>query len=259
MESIDRIIEFIAGRDPKFPSQIRGAAADEVARLEAAVCRALPAVYRRFLERMGHSMGWLEIGNGQFQIEAQIRYHEQAVLQDPPDYLMIGRCSGDACYDYYLWETRLAEDGETIRRVVSFPPPPSQNFEAFARTRIRRIAGSLPQLLGDAALSTFCNHRLTYHRQVEGIGPDGTPRLPGLDELLRRHGLPPIWFSNDWRRSYERADLLVTALESPATGRLIVDVRAENQPGLDAIYPEVRDYVKSSSPASRLDTPRLQG
>jgi hypothetical protein len=251
INSIDRIIDFIAHRDPKFPEQIRGASRDEIARLEQSVSNVAPPVYRRFLERMGHSMAWVEIGNGYFDIATLIRYHEYEVLNDPPGYLLFGRGGGDPRYDYYLWETTIGGDNETVHRVVSFPPPPIQNFEAFARHRTRYIAGSLPQLIGDAALSVFCNHRLTYHRQVEEVGSQAVPRLRGLDDLMRQYEAPPLWFSNDWHRTYERPDLLVTAMESPATARLIVDMRAATQAVFDAVYPRIRDYVRAGRAAAR--------
>jgi hypothetical protein len=248
-ESIDRIVEFIAERDPRFPALIRGAAPEEIAQLEAAACRTLPAVYRRFLERMGRNLAWLQIGNGSFDVDSVIRYYEYNVLPDPLGHLLFGRGGGDPRYDYYLWDWEPPGSGATIQRVVSFPPPPSEDVEAFLRRYMRPIAGTLPQLLGSAALATFCHHRLTLLRQVEEEGSLERPRLVGLDNVLRAHDVVPLWFSNDWQRTYERNDLLVTAMESPRNGRLMVNIRAASQSTLDSVYPNIRDYVRSSQGA----------
>lgn len=241
---IDGVVDFIRARDEKFAQQIQGASDAEIARLEAASGRTLPVVYRRFLERMGHGMGWLQIGAAAFEIDSMLRYWESDPLPDPPHYTMIGRGSGDPIYDYYLWETTNAA-GALVHRLVSFTPPPiGEAFAAFARDRIRPIAGSLEQQLANAALSVFCHHRLPRHRQVEARGHLNQPRLAGLDAVLAPFHLHPLWFSDDWQRFYETPDCLVTALESPATGRLIVDVWTAGEVRFQQVYGPVREYVK---------------
>jgi hypothetical protein len=172
-----------------------------------------------------------------------IKYFEFAVLPDPAGCFLIGRADEDPYYDIYLWQ----DSPETLR-VVSFPPPPTRNFEQFANANLRRIAGSLPQMLGDAALATFRNHQLPSHRQVEsGAAAGAQTRLPQLDALLASRGIPPLWYSNDWMRTYESPDAVVNAYQSPASGRLIVDVRAATQSAFDGLFPTVRDFVKSQA------------
>ncbi len=240
---IDRLVDFIAERDPPFARQIEGATAEEIARLEAAVGRPLPSVYRRFLERMGRRADWLKMGEARFDIAALIKYYEFATLPDPPGYLVIGRASGDPYYDVYLWQ-----QSPTDLRVVSFPPPPPHNFEAFLRKNIRRVAGSLPQMLGDLALAMFRNHELPYHRQVEGAAALAVkPRLPQLDALLAAQGIAPLWYSNDWMRTYESPDAIVTAYESPGTGRLIIDLRAGTQTAFNRLLAPLQGLVKAAS------------
>jgi hypothetical protein len=117
-------------------------------------------------------------------------------------------------------------------------------FAAFARDRIRPIAGSLEQQLGSAALAVFCHHRLPRHRQVEAKGDPSKARLPGLDAVLAADDLPPLWFSDDWQRFYETPDCLVSAMETPDTGRLIVDVWAADETRFQQVYGPVRTYVK---------------
>ena len=241
--AIDRLVDFIAARDPRFPQQIEGASAAEIERLEAAVERPLPAVYRRFLERMGRSAGWLKLGDARFDVASLIKYYEFATLPDPLGYLIIGRANGDPYYDVYLWQ----ESAEDLR-VVSFPPPPPHNFEAFLRKNLRRIAGSLPQMLGDTALAMFRNHELAYHRQVEGVAPGlAKPRLLQLDALLAPHGIAPLWYSNDWMRSYESREAVITAFESPSSRRLIVDLRAARQDVFNRLLTPLQGLVKAAT------------
>ncbi|HEY2015922.1 MAG TPA: hypothetical protein VGH38_20605 [Bryobacteraceae bacterium] len=237
---IDEVIEFIGARDPEFVKQIRGASSVDLDRLERAMKKPLLDIERQFLERMGRGSSWLKLGNAQFDVDSLIRYYEYYGNTDPDRHWLIGRSQADPNYDFYLWEEN---DGNV--RVVSFPPAPKENFAAFVAKHRLRVAGSLPQLIGDKALTTFCHHRMPHHRQVEDL--DGKPqsRLDQFDALLRGLGAPPLWFSNDWMRSYESPEALVNAYEVPGKFRLIVDVRAATQKEFDRIYPEVRALVKA--------------
>jgi hypothetical protein len=199
----------------------------------------LPGVYRQFLARMGCGANWLKFAAARFDIEALIRYHEFAVLPDPPGFLLIGRASDDPCYDVYLWQ----DSPETLR-VVSFPPPPVRNTERFFRETMWRIAGSLPQLLGDAAVAMFRHHQLGFHKQVESaIGPGQAARIGQVDAAMAELGVAPLWYANDWARSYEAPGVLVNAHERLGSGRLIVDVRAHSQERFNEVFAPLRAVV----------------
>jgi hypothetical protein len=244
-EHIDRLVDFIAERDPAFPRHIAGASSEQIARLEAALARPLPAVYRQFLTRMGGGSDWLTFAAARFDIDSLIRYHEFAALPDPPGFLLIGRASDDPCYDVYLWQ-----ESPDALRVVSFPPPPVRNTERFFRDTMWRMAGSLPQLLGDAALATFVNHKLGVHKQVESvIGPGREARIGQIDAALAALELAPLWYANDWDRSYEAPGLLVTARERLGPGRLIVDVRAQSRQRCDDVVARLQAAVGGQASA----------
>jgi hypothetical protein len=242
---IAEVIEFIAARDPEFVNQIRGASADDLDRLERAMRRPLIEVHRQYLERMGHGSSWLKLGAAQFDVDSLIRYHEHYGTPDPDRHCMIGRTRQDPYYDIYLW-SESGSEREDCHRVVSFPPPPGSGFEAFAAKHRVQIAGSLPQLIGDRAIAMFRNHKMPEHRQVEDLVGKPAARLDQLDALLLRFGISPLWYSNDWNRTYESADLLVNAFEVPGRFRLIVDVRAATQEEMDRVFPEVRRLVKAN-------------
>jgi len=240
ISAIDEVIGFFSARDPEFVKQIRGASSVDLDRLERAMNKPLLDIQRQFLERMGRGSSWLRLGDAQFDVDSLIRYYEYYGNIDPDCHWLIGRSQADPNYDFYLW----AENGGNVR-VVSFPPPPRENFAAFAAKHRLRVAGSLPQLIGDKALKMFWYHHMPHHRQVEDL--DGKPqsRLDQCDALLRDLGMPSLWFSNDWMRRYESPDALVKVYEVPGEFRLIVDVRAATQQEFDRIYPEVRAFVKA--------------
>ncbi len=58
---MEQLIRYVAQFDPQFPQRIRGASAQEIARLEQLVGFPLPPTYRAFLEAMGQDMGGLEL------------------------------------------------------------------------------------------------------------------------------------------------------------------------------------------------------
>lgn len=236
---MDAIVDFIAREDPKFPGAIRGATAPEIERLERAVERPLPAAYRDFLLRMGRSTDWLQLGAARFDIESLIRYHEWDVLGDPPGHLLIGRCNDDPHYNFYLWETASGQS-----RIVSFPPPPVDGFEQWALTKSRRIAGSLAQWIGDAALQVLRDYKMPHHARIGGDSATGESRILGLDTVAAEFGLKPLWFSNAWARTYAGPGLMASALETESM-RLIVDVRAETRKAFDACFPGIAAYVKA--------------
>ena len=240
---IDQLINFVAERDAPFPDRIKGAGLAEIARLEAAVGRPLPAIYRQFLERMGRSTDWLRFAAARFDIDTMIRYHEFALLPDPPGFLLIGRAQSDPFYDVYLWQ-----DTPQTLRVVSFPPPPPHDTERFFRDTMWRMAGSLPQMLGDAAGAVFANHRLVCQQQIESAAQPGRPpRLGQVDAVLAAQGIAPLWYANDWMRTYEAPGLRVNALEDLAGGRLIIDVRAAERGQFDRLLVPLRDVVKGAA------------
>jgi len=245
MTLIDHIIEFIENRDPQFASRIRGASESEIMALEEAGGFHFSPTYRRFLERMGRDMGGLHIGPADFSISAMMKYRKWMPAKDPATFRMIGRATGEPPYDYYLWETQDAKN-EPVERLVSFTA--IQADAPNLQNDMRLVAGSLPQQIGNAALSEYGYSRWQFRRQVEMRGDIKMPRLIGLDEVLKPLELFPYGFSDEWQRFYEREGCIVSALESAQTGRLIVDVYAKTHEKLDAVYPAVRQYVKRIQP-----------
>lgn len=222
-------IKFIGVRDAEFGKQIRGASEEDIDRLERAAGKPLLPIHRHYLERLGRSSSWLKLGAAHFDVDSLIRFHEYYGEPDPEDHWLIGRASGDPGYNCYLW----VENPDRVR-VVSFPPDGN----------LLRIAGSLEQLICDRALAVFCDQKMPHHRQTEDLAGRQESRVDHLDALLARMGLSPHWFSNDWFRTYESHDALVSAYEVPDRHRLIVDVRATTRDELNRVFSDVRAFVK---------------
>src|SRR5262249_26090758 len=98
-DDLDRVIDFIAERDPDFPAQIKGAASGELDRLERAMGRPLLPAHRRFLERMGRFASWLRLDVGRFDVDSLIRYYEYYGPRNPEGHVLIGRAEGESEYD----------------------------------------------------------------------------------------------------------------------------------------------------------------
>jgi len=231
-DAIDRIIDFIAERDPAFPAHIKGAAPEEMDRLERAMRKPIEEEYRRFLERMGRSSSWLKLGAGRFDIDSVTRFYEYYGDRCPEGHLLIGRGEGEPRYDFYL-----QSDRENEHRVVSFEVP-------YAPERVIRTAGSLPQWIGDKALQVLRRKSMPHQHKISD--PDGKPasRLDGFDELMARLGGPALWYSNDWMRTYETKDAVVSVFEVPGEHRIIASLSAATDEELNRIFPPIRRFVQ---------------
>lgn len=232
---IDRIVQFIAERDPAFPAHIQGAAAEEIERLEQAMGKPIDEGYRRFLERMGRGSSWLKLGAGRFDIDSVTRFYEHYGDQRCPEgHELIGRGEGDPRYDFYL-----QSDGEDEQRVISYEVP-------YAPERVIRTAGSLPQWIGDRALQVLRRKGMAYQKKISD--PDGrqASRLMEFDELMARLGGPALWYSNDWMRTYETRDAVVAVFEVPGEYRMIASLSAETEAEMNRIFPEVRGFVRGT-------------
>ena len=206
---VDRIIEEIAQRDPRFPRQIRGASEDEIAALERDAGGVAPPDHRDFLRRMGHSSDWLVPEAGDFTIDALSTYYDSGLPPPPPGHWMIACGIGDAPADIHL-----RDEGQGVWRVVSFPPAPRRNFAAFARTHLRPVSGSLPQLLAVAAFRQLRLPALPWRAVLEGQGLNQR-YLSRLEPVFVAEGLHPTWYSDDWRRTYDDTDLIAIVAELP--------------------------------------------
>ncbi len=123
---MEDLIRYVAQFDPQFPQRIRGASAQEIARLEQLVGFPLPLTYRAFLAAMGHDVGGLDLApDGISRISDIIEYYQcwvtTGLVELPPDSILI--CSAPIpAYDLVLQscngaaEPRVCdvEDGEMV-------------------------------------------------------------------------------------------------------------------------------------------------
>jgi hypothetical protein len=115
---INEFLEFVAAYDRQFPSVIRGASADSIARLQSLVRTPLPGGYREFLSRMGENDGDLRIAFlGTTNVRRIIEYYAEVGRgeSDPPpaNCILIGTgdiSAGDVCL-----ETRNVGEARVVR------------------------------------------------------------------------------------------------------------------------------------------------
>jgi hypothetical protein len=93
-KTMERLVHYIAGFVPEFPSRIRGTTEEELEELEELIKRPLPKIYREFLLRMGHDHGGLALlGMAKTEYGAILKRYERAFVRDlplPANALLIG-------------------------------------------------------------------------------------------------------------------------------------------------------------------------
>ncbi|EHR69959.1 hypothetical protein BurJ1DRAFT_1086 [Burkholderiales bacterium JOSHI_001] len=207
---IDEALRYIGAFEPEFAQRVVGAAASEIDALQAAAGGApLPALYRQFLQRLGHGLVLDGLQAANYDVQAVLARYRFG-YQPPPKFWMLGRVSGDPYFDVYVF----SPDGLQTR-VLAFPPPPSTNSAGeFVRQHAQFLAGNLAQFLADAA---FRRHRLAgfSSQQVLSSRQPGAKRLSHCDAALAPLGLKPLWFSDDWQRFYDAPEGVAMATEYP--------------------------------------------
>jgi hypothetical protein len=153
------LIDLALRYDPTYAGKIRGAGAEEIARLERLAGTTLPPAYRSFLSVMGRSMGDVGVATVSFSIDSILPYYE-----DPAEsgawvgrYLLFGEHLQDPYHHSFL-DLETVRDGDC--RVVSFdgtlespPEEPLQQAESLH-------AFLLPLFFSCKALGRF-EHRAT--------------------------------------------------------------------------------------------------
>ena len=77
MTGFDRVVQYVSGYDPDFPTSIRGASEAEIAELESLIGGPLPDSYRGFLLAMGRDMDWVRVDRFGFGIDIVLRYYRR--------------------------------------------------------------------------------------------------------------------------------------------------------------------------------------
>lgn len=185
MSEIDRAIEYVAGLDPAFPRAIKGGTPQEVAQLESLISQPLPALYKEFLLRLGHSMDWISIQQADFSIGAVTGFYRTPKWTVPPRFQLIALPTLDSAYALYL----------AGGRVVSFPEP--YEGEDVEMSSILPVAGSLHEMIGTRAFRQWHMNKLPHGFRVyqDLPSPDGPEAAA---RVLAPLGFSPLWFANDW-------------------------------------------------------------
>lgn len=213
MAAIDAVLNYVAAADPLVLRGVQPASPAEITALQNLVPAPLPAIYREFLERMGHGMDWLAVQRADFSIEAVSRFYERPPWTPPDNMLLIARPRLDAAYDIYL---TLRPEG--THRVISFPPPlPGETLDPES---IYPIAGSLEEMIGTRGFRVLRMNTQPLGARHCANGDAATPEQ--VYASLAPLGFRKLWFSNDWNVVCEAPTAGIVAMKG-VNSVLVVD------------------------------------
>jgi hypothetical protein len=224
------LIEFIRQYDPEYLSKIRGASAEETARLEQLVGRALPAHYKEFLLHLGKDMGDLQMPETDFRIGRVLKFYELGKRKPPARYIFIGAQIEDP-YDRYLLDC-----GDGPRQ--DCPVLRADNQESFKTTDNLWVSyPSLKDMLFVLAFSVKRMDLLTHRRQFTPSleeGEDGLSRVPpglmgAVVKVVETLGFERLPYTSDLNPLFERGDAAFYASRNPEGGGMTAELAAQDE------------------------------
>ncbi len=210
MIPFDDIVAYVAGYDARFAEAIEPADVDEIEELAALTGDELPPVYRDFLEVMGRSTGWIDVGRLDFNIQTVLDYYRRDTALPIDEFLRIGSDTKDPAYNPHLQLSLVAAD----LKVVAFPGCTLETLADVTASQLMQLAGSMQQMFARPAFRMFEVYRPGRRPTALKTGV-GTPRL--LDQLepilCGEWGLEPVFWSNSQVRAYRGDDMAVDAAQ----------------------------------------------
>ena len=212
---MQELVDFIARYRPEYPATVAGASAAEIAALEEAAGRSLPADYRDFLRVFGRSAGEPKPFAMQFDtaLDEVLRFFRKSRWKPPPPFLLIGRDrSGsdmDLCLDLDAAEPRVVlfqrwwEPGEPMRLSVVYQSLPQMLFsQSFLSVRLPLLPHQATFVSGAAAWDEARN---------------GT-RLGILAAIGRELELPLVPHAAGWAPCYDAGEIALAAYQPEGSG-----------------------------------------
>lgn len=205
------LIDYIAQYAPEFPSVIRGAATEQIVRLEGLLQRPLPSSYRAFLEFMGESTGILELWQGDMDtsIETVLEHYSAKEWLPPPEFIFWALDVGPQGSDLFLDCTQLNREPPVVRG------EPSLDFPSTCRVK----SESLLDALSSTALLTLRMPRLPFRASMYATeawsGRFGGQGINIFAQLAEKLGFVRVPFTGSWSPGYERGDSAMHGYEAP--------------------------------------------
>lgn len=236
------LIEFIRQYDPQYSSKIRGASAEELARLEQLVGRALPARYKEFLLHLGKNMSDLQMPDTDFQIGRVLKFYELGKRRPPARYMFIGAQVADP-YDRYLLD---CGDGPS----QDCPVLRADNQESFKTTDELWVAyPTLKDMLFVLAFSVKRMSLLPHRRQFTPAleeGDDGLSRVPpglmdAVVQVMRSLGFESLPYTSALNPLFERGDAAFFASRNPEGGGMTAELAAQDEQEFKRLIEIIRD------------------
>jgi len=197
-DAIDRCIDYCATYDPSFPSRIRGATPEQLARLDAAAGRPSSELHRRYLERLGNDSAWLDLGPFDARIEPLIHSHETTPGSTPEGIELFAIALDEPYADAFLIH-RGAEAGVGLHTTME-----GAGYAGFRDWALRPIASSLASLLCLIPLERYTLAPMPLKRRLSLVEPR-EESLSRIEEIASAYGFTPLWFSDAMARVLVRA------------------------------------------------------
>jgi len=248
MNSVDRLVTYIAAYDPLFPGSVQPASAAEIESLQAALGRSVPGVYVDFLSTMGGGMSWLHPADADFHAATIVQYYIEQSWR-PPGYVTIGVALNDPFFDIYLEDSGLPEP-----RVITMPRGPSADLEALKKAYRHPLAGSLVEYLGKHA---FRQLRLAAFTEKARLVLPRSASMARAGFALTGARLQSVWFSNDWVQIFDADDAAVIATQFPNT-HLTIEICAASRQRLLEIETALRAGLAPRPSAATRSASRLR-
>jgi hypothetical protein len=228
---VDTAIHHLTALWPELPGQLVGATEDDLRGLEAAVRRALPGSYRRFLARVGRNDAGLGGGftGALFHVAALRAHYEHGEWGVPGPLLLIGIDLEDGDVQMHTCLADWRMDDPPVVYTVLRRGMPSESLPA-------------AQTLGELVFRYgFCNF-FAYRLRIEGCGQLPRPDSKGvarIEQRLEGLGLTRHRCSGGYAAYFVGDGLVAHYTCPPATEQLLILVHGQDEVAVQAVMEDL--------------------
>lgn len=216
------LVAFISRYVPAYASVVRGEPDDKIARMEKAIKRPLPSVYRDFLSTAAANIGYAT-GDVDFRLDSVLGLtgFRRAM---PERFIPVARDQSFVGSNYFLDLLHPAGDGDAMVVRVPEDLPMEEEQEP--------IFWSLRDLLFYTGFATvrmglFQETTALHFTQLDEAKPPPEPSV--VDEVLVRLGFEAQQVSGPNARLYERNDAAASLYRSPFESWFLLNLSARDE------------------------------
>lgn len=209
---MQELIDAIRHHSPRTARSLIAATEADVAAVETALGRPLPAVYRGFLRTAGRGLGLFRPFDGRYDFSVDA-VRAGAAEAPSPRYLFIAADESGLDMNLYLDLDQPSDDPPVVailRGGGSFDRK-DDSFRRFLLTEVF-VALRLPLLVWQTRFLA---------------GPGGAPSPAEIEAFVRERRMPPVPHTGSWHPCYDRGDMAIEIRRPPKGGFLLVAAAAE--------------------------------